>query len=91
MLRDDARWREAIVDLFAAVAGAAGAVAGEAYAERHWNVSANNRLSISAKWIGRDHRGPAWLTWTGGELTRHGDAPKTRDGLFRRAGGRGRR
>ena len=94
VVRDDPRWREAVVDLFAAVAAATGATAGEAYAERHWEVSANNRLSISARWIGRDHRGPPWLEWDGA-LTRHGELPRPRHPLvervFRRAGAGGRR
>ena len=78
VIRDDTRWREAIVGLFAVVAADTGATSGEAYAERNWFVSANNRLSIDAKWIGRDHRGPAWLTWAGDGLTRHDDQPRRR-------------
>jgi hypothetical protein len=73
----DARWREAIVDLFAAVAEATGATRGEAYAERNWLVSANNRLSMYARHVTKDNREPVWLTWDGG-LTRHGDQPPRR-------------
>jgi hypothetical protein len=73
----DARWREAIVDLFAAVATVAGATRGEAYAERNWLVSANNRLSMYARHVTKDNREPVWLTWDGG-LTRHADQPPRR-------------
>jgi hypothetical protein len=91
VVKADARWREAIVDLFAAVAEATRATSGEAYVERGWEVSRNNRLSISARYIGRDHRGPAWLEWVDGSLVRHGELPRPRRPLLRRAGGRGRR
>jgi hypothetical protein len=69
IIRADARWREAIVDLFAGAAAATGASAGEAYPERGWHVSANNRLAAATT-----RRGPAWLTWDGA-LRRHGDQP----------------
>jgi len=90
VIEADERWREAIVGLFAAVAEATGATAGEAYAERGWTVSANNRLWIPARYIGKDHRGPAWLEWDGG-LIRHGELPRPRRPWFSRGDGRGRR
>jgi hypothetical protein len=74
VIRADARWREAIVGLFAAVAEATAATSGEAYAERNWLVSANNRLSIEARHVTHDRHGPVWLEWDGG-LVRHGDQP----------------
>ena len=78
VLEADPRWREAIVELFAAAAAAVGAFYAECWVEPGWNVSRTNRLSIGA---GRKTRGsalgpdgwqglpaePAWLTWYGGE------------------------
>ena len=90
VLKADVRWREAIVDLFAAVAQATGATSGEAYVERNWLVSANNRLSISARYATRDRRGPAWLEWDGA-LRRHGELPRPRRPWLSRGDGRGRR
>ena len=78
VLEADPRWREAIVELFAAAAAAVGAFYAECWVEPGWNVSRTNRLSIGA---GRKRAGPrsartagralpaepAWLTWYGGE------------------------
>ncbi len=88
VLTADERWREAVVDLFAAVAEATSATRGEAYAERGWTVSANNRLWTT--YSRRDRRGPAWIEWDG-MLTRHGELPRPRRPLFSRGAGRGRR
>ena len=75
VLEADPRWRETVVDLFAAAAAALGAFYAEGWVEPGWNVSANHRLSIAA---GRKTRGPAfgpgeglpaepaWLAWFGG-------------------------
>jgi hypothetical protein len=73
----DERWREAVVGLFAAVAETAGATGAEAYAERNWLVSANNRLSMYAGDLEKDNRGPTWLEWDGA-LIRHGQLPAER-------------
>ncbi len=76
LLRDDARWRETIVRLFAAGASDMGAFFAVAQVERGWLVSTNNRLwadertqSASSILRGRNWQGlpatPAWLTWFG--------------------------
>ena len=78
VLEADPRWREAIVELFAAAAAAVGAFYAECWVEPGWNVSRTNRLSIGAgrktraPALGRDGwqglpAEPAWLTWYGGE------------------------
>jgi hypothetical protein len=85
VIKADERWREAIVGLFAAGAAAMGATTGEAYAERGWEVSRTNRLWISARYVGREHRGPAWLEWDGRQLVRHGRLPRTRYPLLSRS------
>ena len=73
----DARWREAIAELFASAADALGAIYGECFVEPGWMVSRNNRLSIAG---GRKTRLPAfgrdgwtrptegpWLSWFGSD------------------------
>jgi hypothetical protein len=40
----EARWRETVVDLFAAAAAGLGAFYAEGWAEPGWNVASNNRL-----------------------------------------------
>lgn len=78
VLDTDPRWRETVVDLFAAVAVGAGALYAEGWVEPGWKVSSNNRLSIPAggqtrgSALGRDGwqglpAEPAWLTWFGGD------------------------
>ncbi len=78
VLEADPRWREAVAGLFAATAAPLGAFYAECWVEPGWNVSRNNRLSITAGRKTRDPRSaaaaspgcppePAWLTWFGGE------------------------
>ena len=100
VLDGDPRWRETFVDLFAGAASALGAFYAEGWVEPGWEVSRNNRLSISA---GRKTRGsalgregweglprePAWLTWFGGRYREPvaaalADAPPPRRRLLRR-------
>jgi hypothetical protein len=78
VLEKDPRWREAVVDLFAAGAVELGAFFGAAQLEPGWTVTANNRLVSTMETM--MHRGehilrgrlwqglppvPVWLSWFG--------------------------
>jgi hypothetical protein len=76
VLGADARWREAIVDLFVAAATQFGAFYAAAQVEPGWQVTRNNRLFATAATLPGEHflRGrlwqglppvPVWLSWFG--------------------------
>ena len=71
VLEADPRWREAVAGLFAALAGAVGALYAEGWVEPGWYVSRNNRLSISAGRKTRDPRSAA-TAGTGCQPSRRG-------------------
>lgn len=69
VLESDVRWREAVVELFAAVAAELGAVQAKAEVEPGWRVGRSNRPWISAGLVIKAAQrpdGPGWLNWFGG-------------------------
>ena len=76
VVAEDARWREAVVELFGSVASATQAFYGAAQVETGWIVSRNNRIWADARTDTAEHflRGrlwqghppiPVWLSWFG--------------------------
>lgn len=97
VLEQDTRWREAVVDLFAAAAAELGAFFAAAQVEPGWTVTTNNRLysTIETMQHGGEHflRGmswqglppvPMWLSWYGGPY-REMVAPHVTGEAFRRS------
>ena len=69
VLESDVRWREAVVELFAAVAAELGAVQAKAEVEPGWRVGRSNRPWCSADLVIKAAQrpdGPGWLNWFGG-------------------------